>query len=67
MASTMRQLPPAAALGGEVVAKAGLEASTCKEEDVWEVMMAWSVNHFQASIQLYSTYYYPKINNQAEP
>jgi hypothetical protein len=44
MASTMRQLPPLlhwAAGGG----KAGLKPALARE-DVWEVMMASSVNHF---------------------
>jgi hypothetical protein len=63
MASTMRQAPP----DGGAAAKAGFEASVCKEEEIWEVMTASSVNHIHASIHPHSTYYCLSINNQVDP
>ena len=58
MASTMRQLPPEVSKDCGGMAKAGLGANACSEEDVLEVMVASSIKPFHASIQLDSTYYY---------
>jgi hypothetical protein len=59
MASTMRQVPP----DGGAAAKAGPEASACKEEELWVVMTASSVNHIHASIHPDSIYYCLQFNN----